>query len=444
MKPFSRLVGLAIALLFSSVPAAAQTPRPERPYRGLFGGGVGNTEQLLTGNLTLAGGYDDNVFAAESGSGLGSDSPLAASRSNYGELSGGLTYSLDRPRTAVGASLSASTRYYSSQEDFFGTYSGGVGASLKLSSRTTLAANQSLTYQPFFTLQLFPSLFDPLLGQPTPADLDYGIAPDRHVNYMSDVSLTSTVSRRGSVDVGYNRQRSNFEAADRDFSFWGANAGYQHQLAKGLGLRAGYAYWESQYLADTAGGRRIRGYTIDAGVDYSRALSFSRRTTLSFSTGSSAFIYAERTQYHFTGSAQLNHEIGRTWNASAAYHRGVGFVESFDEPVIADSLTAGLSGMITRRLQFQSGLGASIGEVGLGLGGQQNGFATYYGTLQLNYAVTRYLGLGVDYSYYRYSFDQGVALPPGITAERDRQSVRASLILWAPLLQRGRRPDAAR
>ncbi|MBA3297708.1 MAG: hypothetical protein H0U19_12315, partial [Acidobacteria bacterium] len=41
---------ILLASVLLAAPAAAQQapPRVERPYRGLFGGGVGNTEQLLT------------------------------------------------------------------------------------------------------------------------------------------------------------------------------------------------------------------------------------------------------------------------------------------------------------------------------------------------------------------------------------------------------------
>ena len=51
------------ALLCASPVAAQQQGRPERPYRGIFGGGVGDAEQLLTVNFGVSGGYDDNILA---------------------------------------------------------------------------------------------------------------------------------------------------------------------------------------------------------------------------------------------------------------------------------------------------------------------------------------------------------------------------------------------
>ena len=57
--------------------------------------------------------------------------------------------------------------------------------------------------------------------------------------------------------------------------------------------------------------RPQRIHNIDAGVDYSRALSFSRRTTFSFSTGSAVLVRdkalggfdGNRTSYQFIGNA---------------------------------------------------------------------------------------------------------------------------------------------
>ena len=45
-------IPFVIAALLCALPVAAQQQgRPERPYRGIFGGGVGDAEQLLTVNF---------------------------------------------------------------------------------------------------------------------------------------------------------------------------------------------------------------------------------------------------------------------------------------------------------------------------------------------------------------------------------------------------------
>ncbi len=63
MKTRLLLVVPVLAAL-AAAPAFAQISRPERPYRGLFGGGGGSGEyeQSLTASLSLGGGYDGNVL----------------------------------------------------------------------------------------------------------------------------------------------------------------------------------------------------------------------------------------------------------------------------------------------------------------------------------------------------------------------------------------------
>src|SRR5688500_8910763 len=104
MKSSLTSIVCAAALLIA-VPAAAQQPRPARPYRGLFGGGMGDTEQVLTLTGSVGVGYDDNVLADQSGTGgLGTD-PRIDQSGTFQQMSGGLTYSLERTRVSLGASL---------------------------------------------------------------------------------------------------------------------------------------------------------------------------------------------------------------------------------------------------------------------------------------------------------------------------------------------------
>jgi outer membrane translocation and assembly module TamA len=92
MRILSVLV--VVATLVVAAPAGAQTPRSERPYRGLFAGDTGNAQQLLTLSASLGGGYDDNIFANGSdlgfnlrhavGVGLRWDSPVGLLRGDVG------------------------------------------------------------------------------------------------------------------------------------------------------------------------------------------------------------------------------------------------------------------------------------------------------------------------------------------------------------------------
>jgi hypothetical protein len=101
-----------------------------------------------------------------------------------------------------------------------------------------------------------------------------------------------------------------------------------------------------------------------------------------------------------------------------------------------DTVTFDLKGSFSRRLQFGSALGRSSALVG---GSSGNRLNTAYGTVQLSMALNRTFGLGTDYAYYRQSHViRGVLLD--FTGPLDRQSFRAYVQVWVPLLTRTKRP----
>src|SRR5262245_6335409 len=103
-------LGVLLAALVTVNAAFAQSPatRPDRPYRGLFASGLGDSEQSLVAQGSVGGGYDSNVLAD---AGFGTDPRLAAS-GMVGAVSGSLAYSMQRDRLGFGASFGESSRYY--------------------------------------------------------------------------------------------------------------------------------------------------------------------------------------------------------------------------------------------------------------------------------------------------------------------------------------------
>jgi hypothetical protein len=65
------------------------------------------------------------------------------------------------------------------------------------------------------------------------------------------------------------------------------------------------------------------------------------------------------------GHANLNHEF-KTWDANVAYTRGIGFIDGFADPFVADSVAAGLTGRLGRRTVLMLSSGYSNGDVGCG------------------------------------------------------------------------------
>jgi hypothetical protein len=424
--------------LLAAAPAAAQpdtSERPGRPYRGLFGSGVSDVQQMLGVNFSLGGGYSERVRDSNPPPG----STQQQRGSSFAHLSGSLGYSLNLGRVGLNATLASSGRYFpSGSSKFNASYSGSVGVSYKLTQRTGLGASHSTTYQPYRTLSFIQDDLDPLTGQPL-TEPDYWIDRSEYMSHSSNVTVIHQLTRRSSLSGHYTRQYSDFGFSGRNFGTHGAGATYSLGLTRGLGFHAGYGLTEALYRTDSEA--TYRGHHLDVGLHYGRALSISRRTSLSFSTGTSAFSDGNRTQYRLVGSANLRHEIGRTWGASASYSRSAGFTETLAQPVFADSVSVSLGGMLNRRVSLNTRGSASIGD--FALSSTQNQFRSYNGSVNLNVALTRHLAVGTSYSYYRYRFDNSASLG-GLPREIDRQSVRAHLSLWWPIFYRAGSSDAAR
>lgn len=414
--------------------------REERPNRALFGGGIGPTEHQLIFSGSLGLGRDRLVFPASSMAEVFRD----PRETSFGSGSASLSYALSRSRFTFGGGANASARYAPGLSSRTAdSYSTSLSSSVDVASRTAMSGSFALSYQPLSALSLFPDMFG-AGGPPIPTDYELGGgSTENYTTSSGAVGLSQELSSRSSLSFGYNYQHSPETGSRPAQSSQGASARYSHELARGLSMRLGYGRRIGVYSAfDEVGDRTIANQTIDAGVDFSRALSFSRRTSLSFSTGSAIVSDAVTTRYDLVGNASLNHEIGRSWTAALAYSRRVGFVYALAEPTFSDSISASVGGLLARRVSVSSGVGASMGSVGLS--GDANGYRALQATASLQVGLIRTLGLGLGYVYYRYRFDTIDDLPSGIGTRLNRQTVQASLAVWLPLFHRARSSDAAR
>ena len=92
-------------------------------------------------------------------------------------------------------------------------------------------------------------------------------------------------------------------------------------LTRYVSLRLGYMY----EVADSprAGGAFGNNHDLDLGLDYTRALSESGRTTVSFRSGARVTPQDQGTAVSLTGNAEVVRRIGRTWSAASRSSRGV-------------------------------------------------------------------------------------------------------------------------
>jgi hypothetical protein len=425
-------VAVQVLMLVGAVasPVSAQQGGNGRPYRGIFGGGVGDAEHVLTLNGSAGGSYTAPVGATGSG-GAGTGAGL---------LGGSVNYGYQRPRGTLQASLTSLGRYTNRSEWLPASHTvGAYGAfTIPVSARAVLALSQGMTYRPLHAVTSLPGvpgfdlagdnslLLDPALVQGGPA---YGRA-------SSDAALGYRLTRRNSISVHAGYQHGGLMSPAADDRRARVGVQFVRAITRGLSVRLGYSF--SDGAVYTMPVRQFRHHDVVAGIDFSRALTLSLtpQTTASFGIGSTVVTDSDRSRFHVTGSARLDHEMGRTWNASLAYRRGVDVRGGVEAPVFSDAVTAGLGGAISRAIQFRSAVGTALGNVGV-LGG--NGFRSHYASAGVVIGFGRHIGVDVTYAHFRSRFNSGALLAPGVPTQFDRHTLRVAMNVWAPLLYRARR-----
>jgi hypothetical protein len=361
-----------------------------------------------------------------------------------------------------------SARYYQYRDDYLNlSYRGSVGISRQFSTRTNVSVGQSIGYSPtFYFLQRLlavsglaaPGSSSLLPEGEASTSLDYSSSDSRAYTYETNARVSHDVSRRGVVSLSgsyrYTDLAANVENPLVDLTAYEAGGAFRYGLAPGAGLRLGYTYRKGDHGYGYLPARNAAvAHDIDVGIDYDRGLSLSRRTRLTFSTGSSLLrtpvqgLTVEgnpedpsqtqnqnRFHYLFLGGATLSHGFGRTWSLAADYSRRVTFVEGINAPVYGDRLTLSSRGLANRRVQLGVSASYSTGETVTVT--TAPAFTTYSGAARAFFAVNRTWALSLEYVYYYYDFTATETLAAGLPRKLERNSVRAGLAMRVPFIGR--------
>jgi hypothetical protein len=140
--------------------------------------------------------------------------------------------------------------------------------------------------------------------------------------------------------------------------------------------------------------------------------------------------------FRVNGSAKLTRGFGRSWSAWGGYLRGVDFLAGFPQPVLTDTVTTGVSGLITSTLKLSGASGITKGTLGIDT---DTSFSTDYASVRVEYAATRMIGIYSDYTYYHYRIPSGQTLLD-IVPRFSRQTITAGLTVWLPIINQARAP----
>lgn len=445
MRPTVLIVVLVTAALGAAAPAFAQFQPPrlrnERPQRGLFGSGLSNTEQNLVLNVSFGGGYGNDLTGQQTIGGVTPLGPRGFGQFGFG--SAGLTYSVSRKAVQASANVGGTTQYYPEMQDP-SMHSLGAGAQVSwhMAQATRLSASTQVSAQPN-NLRSFYGLPVDAERPPDSTDtLDYAISGGSYSDWRNSVGFHQGLTDTLSADVGYTFYAIDYGNQQSNYAAHSLTGRLSYQINKSLSAYGGYGRTITDYEDDHLDGR-YGGGTIDAGVVFGQAVSLTRRTSLSFSTGVSGVESGDQVSYLFTGNVSVNHEIGRSWTLTAGARRSADFYQSFGEPVISTSASTGVSGLLNRRFQVGAQAGWSRGTVGLSALVPE--FDSWTAGASMRAAVSRDAGLSFSYSIFRYVYeDNGAPLPFGTQPEMWNQSARVTFDWMLPLINIARRADASR
>ena len=375
----------------------------------------------------MGGGLVDNPMAEQGTAAV--SGPTGAGGTANGSTK--LTYSYSRERFAINATNMFVVDYYPQytvktvQPRDIATFA----VNYMPTKSTNVTVSQGFKDLPEFA---FSDLLDPALADALPLSHVPGITAERYRRIGTSLDVSQKLARRTSLNMslGYGRGMVTTGHSWTTLLYAG---NLTYTITKGVALFAGYAHGEQREKGGTD-----RHPTMTGGVDFSRALSISRRTKLGFSTGVSE-VYdrlQDQKQYFLIGSVGLKREIGRTWEASVYAGRTVRRVETLSTPLLTESFSAMVNGSFSRRVQLKSSVGQSINRVPLPGG---VGVNNWFGLVALSVALTRQLGLATDYTFYKYTFD-GDPLTEAVAARMNRNSIRTYIQLYLPLMTRTKSP----
>ena len=419
--------------------AECQSRTNPQTWPALFGGAEarGVREGGLALSVLLFGGYDDAVLADQA-----SDTSNRPSADGFSTgLGVRLLYARPGNRGAFRAWANSGMRYYPGFGDLTSTYhSIGLSLSASLNRRLSIYANPRADYSPRYSLRLLPP---PLPVDPEPGsavsdateasapDIDYSVIRHEIFRYGGSVGADISVSDRSSVALDYGYSKRDSDVALTDLEVQNAGLSFSYRFTRNASLGLGYSFQEG---TSRSGGLTIttQAQSIDMGVNYMKPLTRTRRTYLRFHTGSIVIDSVGGRRLNAIGSASLVHQMGRTWTGQVQYRRELRYVDGFDRPIFADTVSTAVGGLLKQRLEFAANASYFTGTVGVNPNSPP--FDSYSAFARLRRALTRTLAAYVEYYFYHYNFDEGTVRPAGLPPRFDRNGVRVGLMLWIPLI----------
>jgi hypothetical protein len=300
-------------------------------------------------------------------------------------------------------------------------------------TRQQFHARQGVTYAPYYQFgglnQQGPSPIGDgtfAVGEAAAAHGDFANSGLASLTTTTDIDWNRQISRRFGLSTALNLRRTTFDGSQLDLTARSVGARLTRRFTRFIAMRTGYTYREGNVAF---GSDNQRLHELDLGVDYSRPVSRSQRTTVSFGSGAALTPHAQQPMtFNVTGNAFLNRQIGRTWQTRVGFTRSVMLLEGFVEPVLSNAVTTNIGGMLRRGVTLSSSLSYSLGS--LGQNTSESHYTNWTGSGGVSIALGRRAAVETQCFFAGYRFDGDLALAPGLSFDRQRRrGVRVSLTL---------------
>jgi hypothetical protein len=430
------VVAVAMTLCGASLAAAQVIAPPPRSTGGLFGGrrplDPNRTSQQLTLDVSVLGGYDDNV---SSEGGVNAD-PLAPRVAGWNVL-GSTDVRYWRGRSTRSLEINGRGFVNGFPNINLPTLLGGDGS---LSGFAMVGGKLSLTgtaqtqYQPTFR---FASGDD--LGGIAAAPVDPTTGLTELESLSTNVSGTATQawSSRNSTSVNVSHDRREYTNQDA-FNTRSSVAGVSHNWYFTRTLSVSSSYRRSHQSAQDGGvARPLDSNTGTLGLQLQRRVSPTRTLNLSggggamqvktiSASGDTPFEYIAPTYY-----ATARMDLYRTWSLSAALNRSTSVLDGITrQSFLRTTGSVWLGGNVGRRTLLTL-TGTFL--KGTAHEGETGSIESNSATAQVQYALSRSIGIVGSYSYYDHLLSNTVGVVGAFPRRIDRNSVRLGMTVWLPL-----------
>ena len=422
---------LAAVLL---LPTAAMAQGNPGPFGGLFGRAParsGLDQTIVEIRSGIGAQYDTDLLAPE-GSLIDTTEAGFGSGAYAGLL---VAHTADRFNASVRGGA-VREHYFRAPESFgVNRYSADARVGGRLSERWDASAAASYAHSPYYQFFRDFGLNSDLAINHTLAPFSpYAVEMLENEDVEASAGLSARITDRSTLSAVVSRRQTRFQQQpESNFESYGYSASWNLQVRRGLGVHVGYGYDHVSSIGAVGGGYDHE--VINAGIDFNRALSLARRTTLAFSTSTSIIKQAGSDhQFRVNGNVIFSKYFRRTWSVSAEASRSTEFVPGFFEPVYADFVGASLSGMFSTRLNWMAGVGAARGSYAFSGGPAVD---TVTATSRLSIAITRYVEM---YGQYAAHFSK---VPNGATTldlprRTGRQVVAVGIGAYIPIYTKTR------